>query len=466
MKNIKDKNQDLVKKTFNLTSIFADIKSEHSWTTIEVKTVLLVLEKISKYTIYLPNFDENIQQDEIDKAIKEIPLIYEISTDLFKEITGVRSDNLAREIKKVSKGLLSKVIMTSHPLESKNNKSFVGFTWFTKVEYSNNTGKILLKLNSDAVDVLVAFVKYSKVSFEYITKLKNNYSIHTYLTLKILKDASYKEKVVLDVEEYKEKLGIKHKYKNIFELKTRVLEVIKLEINEHTDIKIDYELIKEGRAFTKIKFTFDYKLECLEQKNKPNRKIQVVNSLMFNDEFASSDSPFEAILVGWGIRAKKVVEIEESYSLDVIQSAIDLTLEKEAAGEIKTTKAAIFLGILENRQLVSDEIFEREQQEIAKQQEKEYQKQLAVEYEAIEKFINDNSDEISNYLSIRSGGGSFELSSSVKEELSNLACVDAEKFKDFRPKLPVLHEGYFDIKQRKEVRPNMYTFLTLIGFVS
>ncbi|MRN60426.1 RepB family plasmid replication initiator protein, partial [Brucella sp. 09RB8918] len=149
---------------------------EHSWTTIEVKTVLLVLEKISKYTIYLPNFDENIQQDEIDKAIKEIPLIYEISTDLFKEITGVRSDNLAREIKKVSKGLLSKVIMTSHPLESKNNKSFVGFTWFTKVEYSNNTGKILLKLNSDAVDVLVAFVKYSKVSFEYITKLKNNYS--------------------------------------------------------------------------------------------------------------------------------------------------------------------------------------------------------------------------------------------------------------------------------------------------
>tara|TARA_B110000285_G_C14479004_1_gene318951 strand:+ start:287 stop:433 length:147 start_codon:yes stop_codon:yes gene_type:complete len=36
-----------------------------------------------------------------------------------------------------------------------------------------------------------------------------------------------------------------------------------------------------------------------------------------------------------------------------------LTLEKEAVGDIKTTKAAIFLEILKNKRLASDKQFER-----------------------------------------------------------------------------------------------------------
>jgi len=30
----------IVSKTFNLTSLFADIKSEHNWTSYEIKTVM------------------------------------------------------------------------------------------------------------------------------------------------------------------------------------------------------------------------------------------------------------------------------------------------------------------------------------------------------------------------------------------------------------------------------------------
>ena len=117
MITIKDNNEDLVKKTFNLTSVFADIKSEHSWTTNEVKTVLMLFEQISKHAIYLPDFSEDTYQEVMDDQILKVPVIYKISTELFKEITGVTTANLSREINKIRKGLSTKAMHLPHPLK-------------------------------------------------------------------------------------------------------------------------------------------------------------------------------------------------------------------------------------------------------------------------------------------------------------------------------------------------------------
>ncbi|MBK2044396.1 replication initiation protein [Allofrancisella guangzhouensis] len=451
----------LVSKSFYLTSLFADIKSDHTWTTYEAKLAMLLISQLNKYKLYLPDLEDTDVKIELDKIIKEVPQEYTFHRSKFIEITGVANSVVSREIKKVVKGLLSKTMIMPHPLEDKDSMSVYGITWFSKIEYSNKTGNIKVRVNEEAILRLIAFAKYSKISFDSIIKIQNHNSIYSYLFFKILRDSSNYKELNIDIHEFKEKIGLKNKYKEIKHLKIYVLEVIKKDINSFTEISLDYELIKEGRAFTKIKFTFDYKPEHLEQKtkstNKPSKEPQIIDS--FNEV---SDSPFEHVLTGWGIRAKKVVEIEETYSLDVIQSAIDLTLEKEAAGEITKTKAAMFLGILENQQNASEEIFAREKQKLIEQQEKEYQKQLASEYDAIQKFINDNEDELSKYLSAKSLNIEYPLNDSIREQVSNLACVDAEKFKAFRPKLPVLHEGYFDMKKKKEIRPNMYSFLNIL----
>ena len=75
-------------------------------------------------------------------------------------------------------------------------------------------------------------------------------------------DISYKEKLSredISIEEFKEKLSLKNKYKDINLFRLRVLDVITKEINDYTDMIISYDLIKEGRAYSKIRFDFDYK---------------------------------------------------------------------------------------------------------------------------------------------------------------------------------------------------------------
>ncbi len=194
----------------------------------------------------------------------------------------------------------------------------MGAAWFTDISYLHNNGEITLKLNVSTLEKLVAFIKYTNVSFEHITKIQNNYSIYTYLTLKILKDASKKTNIILTVSEFKEKLGIGKKYSQTRDLKIRVLEVIKKEINEYTDLNLDYCLTKEGRSFTKVKFIFDYKNKYLEQK-KTKKLVNKPESFDISEEnmtdVYSSDSAFETILVGWGLRAIKVVEIQGKHSI-------------------------------------------------------------------------------------------------------------------------------------------------------
>ena len=435
-------NYEIVKKSFYLTSLFADIKSEHNWTTHETKLTLLLFAELEKYKIYLPDFN-NFEND-IDaylNQVRQIPQEYTFTKEQFKEVTGTDSSHLSRDIKKAIKGLLSKIIIMPHPLAPNDKESLEGITWFNKINYLNTTGVIKIKLNRDAIERLVAFVKYSHISFENIVNLQNQNSIFTYLTLKILRDASRYKELELTIEEFKDRIGCSNKYKLTKDFRIYVLDIIKREINEFTDLDFDFQLKKVGKAYKYIKMNFDYKPEYLEQKAKSKSKqikpLKLIESASADD----CDSPFEHILTGWNIRARKVVELEETYSLEVIQQAIDLTLEKEKAGEIKTTKAAIFLGILENKQLASDEQFERSKKELEQQQEKELRERISSEYNKLSSFILSNEDIIQSALT----SNTKHLPITDKDAIpvfKKLKSTDADKFRAYT--VPILNFYHFE----------------------
>ena len=61
------------------------------------------------------------------------------------------------------------------------------------------------------------------------------------------------------------------------------------------------------------------------------------------------------------------------------------------------------------------------------------------------------------------GAPASNLTTKVEMHLTS-ASTYFKKFKDFRSKFVVLEQGFWDMKQRKEIRPTMYQFLKLINF--
>ena len=125
----------------------------------------------------------------------------------------------------------------------------------------NKKGVIGLKF-SDEINQLI---KCDRDFLEY--KLKQTIGITSpnavriyEMLLYILKMTPNKSlKKEFSIEEIKNKLGLSDKYPRFCDFKKYVLEVAKKQINQHTDIKINYEVKKLGRTPTSVIFTAKYK---------------------------------------------------------------------------------------------------------------------------------------------------------------------------------------------------------------
>lgn len=72
----------------------------------------------------------------------------------------------------------------------------------------------------------------------------------------------------IKIIELKEILGLIDNYDRFADFKIRVLEPAKKQINKHSDIRINYEVVKDGRVPHLIKFTAWYKKETTVKKDK------------------------------------------------------------------------------------------------------------------------------------------------------------------------------------------------------
>ncbi|TDE08668.1 replication initiation protein [Dyadobacter psychrotolerans] len=110
----------------------------------------------------------------------------------------------------------------------------------------------------------------------------------------------------------------KEEYTDISTFKKRVLDVAKREINQSTDINFDYKLIKEGRAYTKIKIfvNFQEMSQTLIDFNEPidyQLNVKAIMAYGINEQTAKiiakkNFKDFENVVseVKEGIRTKRI----------------------------------------------------------------------------------------------------------------------------------------------------------------
>ena len=97
---------------------------------------------------------------------------------------------------------------------------------------------------------------FTQYQLKNILKLKSSHSIRVY---ELLKQYETIRKRKFEVEELKSYLGLENNYSTFKDFEKYVLKVAMAEINEKTDIVINYEKIRKGRRIGEIKFTIEPK---------------------------------------------------------------------------------------------------------------------------------------------------------------------------------------------------------------
>ena len=223
---------------------------------------------------------------------------YEIKISDIAEFMDRKSKSIYDDLKVASSNLRKKEIVIQE--KNSNGKSeFLITGLLSSARYQEGEGKIKFRIDPDLKPYLLAingentpFTKYQLVN---ILKLSSSYSIRIY---ELLKQYLKIRKRTFEINELRSFLGIEDKYNRFEAFERRVLKVAVKEINEYTDINIDYKKNRNGRRVTHIEFsiqpsTVDKQTEILERLYDDKEYKQLVENMNLSDKKISRKQIFE-----------------------------------------------------------------------------------------------------------------------------------------------------------------------------
>lgn len=266
------------------------VTSAYNLTLNEQRLIYCALKQMPKYDPNNPN------QEPLDPRTP-----FYITRDDFIEL-GVNPDNVAQEIRQATKELMKKTLFVQTPAGVKQ------FHWLSEVlRYDRNAEQKLKEkypnpddynyyINAlraynllDALpihkpdDDIVARVIFSQEILPLLSDLRASFtqfllsdvaeftSIYSFRIYQFI--MKYKDfgKAKINLDDLRYMLLLMDKYPLTADLKRWVLEVATKEINEKSPYKISYEMLKKGRKFVAVEFTFKLKEKAKKTKEKTER---------------------------------------------------------------------------------------------------------------------------------------------------------------------------------------------------
>ena len=225
---------------------------------------------VSEHKMLLAFFGQLKQYD--DAFVPE-----KISLEDIVKYCGFDDSNSYRIVKKCAKNL------TRQSLEYYNGKDYSFISWFSYITYKDGT--IYYQLNNAIKSELLQLYEneklYVTVNPALLPHFKTNYGLRFYLILK--GDlTSHRNEIAYSLEEICYMLALSETYnpKNntacaASNQRAKIIDPAIKEINEISNIHIDYEAIKEGRKTIGWKFYLSYKIM---EKTDENTEIPLLQS--------------------------------------------------------------------------------------------------------------------------------------------------------------------------------------------
>ena len=197
----------------------------------------------------------------INTVKKDFPLLYKINIKRFTKMFNIKNKDVYHDLKSVVLGKFWERDFSY--IDEEGNA--VAVRWLTKVRYHDKRGFLEIKFSEDLQPLLHQLKKNFTVYYiEQIANFKSIYGVRIYelclMNFNRHKGAAInKERLSItfkiNIKDFQQTLEIGNKYYKRFpSFKVNVLEKARTEINNHSDLIISYEVIKEGRTPYEIVF--------------------------------------------------------------------------------------------------------------------------------------------------------------------------------------------------------------------
>ncbi|MGE8081368.1 replication initiation protein [Peribacillus loiseleuriae] len=239
---------------------------------------------------------------------------YIISIKDLADLIGLKGNSFNERVESAIDGLMKKqiVLQTGEGKQSIVDK----IQWVQRATYINGSGQVRIKLSDDLAAYLLKLNSYTKYRLMNVLRLTSDYSWRIYELLKedewksrkiTFENTQWKSYRILKVEELRRILNIpENKLTSMSNFRARVMDRAKQELNEKTDIYIDYDVHK--KAGRRIDSFIIYINE-----NDKNKNYNI-------DTVANDIQSIFYQLIRNGIRREKAVSIINEYHIEYLEA--------------------------------------------------------------------------------------------------------------------------------------------------
>ena len=225
------------------------INANYDMTALEQKILLINISIINKKDT---DFGLNVFR------IKDLADLLQCSPEL-----------LYRDLPKLSKKIISKVV----EVYNSEKDELEQFNIIHYAKYKNKKGVVEFEINPRAKPYLLQLESFfSSFELKNALRLVGKYSIRLY---QITKASLYKKEMYIPLDEFKNTLKLTQKsYDRFNNITNKILNPSIKEINERTDIELEYETVLSGRKAIGIKFKMKDKHCIIQPKGISNGRKQ------------------------------------------------------------------------------------------------------------------------------------------------------------------------------------------------
>ncbi len=187
---------------------------------------------------------------------------YTFSATQLAKILNTSLSRVVADGDKLSNDITQKRIIHKLYDEKKNLEQFEYMSIIISAKYKSGT--FSFELNYKILPFFININKnFTEYQLKYLLSMRNAYAIKLYKLLYQYKNIGNRK---FDLEDLKNQFGIKDKYPFYKDFRKRILDPSILQINELTDLNVEYNEIKFGRKVEKIDFIFDIKKKLITNK--------------------------------------------------------------------------------------------------------------------------------------------------------------------------------------------------------
>lgn len=232
----------------------------------------MTLNQRKLYNFFINQVNEYYLELEGDIDLIDWNKQFEYSLRDLKEISGFTNyTTLLKSLEFFRKMIIESKIID---IEKKNTiEEYMVLIQKTVIDKKEN--KVTVKFGNDVLRIPFEEKGFIKIDIDTMSSLKGKHSLTIY---EILKSYDYGKRNIpaISISDFKELLGISETYRNNL-IRPQILKPSVEEIEKNTTLKIKFEILRDGRELSHIKFNF------FNEEDKPLSKandIELVNNLI------------------------------------------------------------------------------------------------------------------------------------------------------------------------------------------